>query len=909
MKKLLFSLAVVGLLALALCATASAKSPTLTSRATVVASTGVFGPVWTARADQISPSVSAVDPAAAPNDIDTPVTITGADFAAVMDESGTVVVTAPTASLGGTALTDVTFVDSTTLTATVPWGMDPGVYDLTVVNPDGGTGSLPGAFTVTQGLGKWNGGDLFGGEAQQILMKPGDPDTLYAPAYGIVGLFRSRDAGENWTHVGTDVFISNGKFAIDPLHPSWLWGYTFDGLHRSLDEGDTWTTVMGNTWPDGRPIDHGQVYLSRYDPHTLFLSSYEEPLEGYAPGDAVGLLKSIDGGASWQIVADLEGVQVEDVAFHPTDPLQMVLVTRDARIFASGDGGDTWIEVAKPAVSSIGFRSVIAYNPYVTGEVWIASTSPNAIFKSENAALSGWRNVTQLDGQGGSALTFTGPNSVYTTGHHSADGGSSWDRFGPLTSGGELIFDPSHPQIGYLGDNTFGVQKTTDGGQTWEVKDQGLTGMICDSLDVSRADPLRVFATFGDSAGVYRSDDGASTWTYLPIPDSIHVGQVREDPTDPQRVYAISHSAFYAATGVGETWSDLGWNVSPASPSEVLWVMEPNPFQPGHLLVGRDTGPYLTGPGYLYGSSDFGVSWHAVTMPQELARITDIAFDPVTPGLVYLTTAGTGIYRSTDSGASWERIDDPGQPKMQSAETITFATQPRPTLLVGTGSEPYRSLDGGSTWERAQSQPGGVRDYLFVGRDSTRLYAATFRGLFLSSNGGDTWTRAAGAFGRLQILALGSAAATDHAILYAATSGGAAGATSSTAARSPRTARTAASTVVDAGIYRYVLLPAPKLTLRLSGLTSGALKLGRYLTASGKVTPGRFAGSKVKLTVQRKGRKWVTVKTVTRPSSVKGTYSWKYKLAKRGSYRLQATIAKTTKTAAAATTWRTFRVK
>ena len=73
------------------------------------------------------------------NDIDTSVTITGADFAAT-----------PTVSLGSTPLTNVTLVDSTTLTATVPWGMDPGTYDLTVTNPDGGSGSLPGAFTVTR---------------------------------------------------------------------------------------------------------------------------------------------------------------------------------------------------------------------------------------------------------------------------------------------------------------------------------------------------------------------------------------------------------------------------------------------------------------------------------------------------------------------------------------------------------------------------------------------------------------------------------------------------------------------------------------------------------------------------------------------------------------------------------------
>ena len=127
---------------------------------------------------------------------------------------------------------------------------------------------------------------------------------------------------------------------------------------------------------------------------------------------------------------------------------------------------------------------------------------------------------------------------------------------------------------------------------------------------------------------------------------------------------------------------------------------------------------------------------------------------------------------------------------------------------------------------------------------------------------------------------------------------------------SSRTAHGAASTMVDAGVYRYILLPAPTLTLKLSGLRSGALRLGRSLTASGRVTPSRYAGIKVKLTVQRKrGTKWVTLKPVTRTSSSTGAYSWKYKPGKRGNYRLQAAVAKTTKTAGAATKWRMFKVK
>jgi len=101
----------------------------------------------------------------------------------------------------------------------------------------------------------------------------------------------------------------------------------------------------------------------------------------------------------------------------------------------------------------------------------------------------------------------------------------------------------------------------------------------------------------------------------------------------------------------------------------------------------------------------------------------------------------------------------------------------------------------------------------------------------------------------------------------------------------------------------------PKVTLRLSGLTSGAMKLGRSVTAKGKVTPSSLAGSKVKLTVQKKrGARWVTVKSVARTISASGAYSWKYKPATRGAYHMRATIAKTAAHTAARTKWRTFRV-
>jgi len=102
----------------------------------------------------------------------------------------------------------------------------------------------------------------------------------------------------------------------------------------------------------------------------------------------------------------------------------------------------------------------------------------------------------------------------------------------------------------------------------------------------------------------------------------------------------------------------------------------------------------------------------------------------------------------------------------------------------------------------------------------------------------------------------------------------------------------------------------PKVTLKLSGLTSGAMRLGRRVTAKGKVTPTSLAGSKVTLTVQKKrGARWVTVKRVARTISASGAYIWKYKPAKKGAYRMKASIAKTAAHASAKTKWRTFKVK
>ncbi len=102
----------------------------------------------------------------------------------------------------------------------------------------------------------------------------------------------------------------------------------------------------------------------------------------------------------------------------------------------------------------------------------------------------------------------------------------------------------------------------------------------------------------------------------------------------------------------------------------------------------------------------------------------------------------------------------------------------------------------------------------------------------------------------------------------------------------------------------------PPVTLKLSGLRSGSLRLGRRVTASGKVPPPHEAGDRVTVTVQRKrGGRWVAAGSSARSQTLAGAYEWKYRPAATGSYRMRARVRAAAGHPAARTTWKNFSVR
>lgn len=830
MKKVLLSLAVVGLLLFAVSLAAFAAAP-------------------------VTPTVTAIEPTSAFNDIGTRVTITGADFALettdAVEPPGTVATTTPGVSLGNTPLTDVTWVDTQTLTATVPWGMDPGVYPLTVINSSGGASSLLDAFTVTQGINTWNAGELNGAAVRELRTKPGDPNTLYALAYD-VGVFRSRDGGDSWAFTSANV-IANAVFTVDPNpgHESWLYSAMNSGVYVSKDEGDSWRLL-----PDparDEVIRSAQVFVSPRTAGTLFVGYYGSE----TPASLLGLRKSTDAGAHWTSVHRFDGIPVQAVAFNPApDSHEMVLVTSDARVFKSPDEGLTWSPVVTPPLTDgMGSTGSITYNPYKTSEVWIYSTEvQGGMFKSSDADITSWIDVTPWD-HSGYPVTFTGPDDAYVWHAHSANGGATWDAFGPWPTwgDGEVVFDPEDTQTVYVTNSTVGVQKSTDGGAHWNDANKGLAGMRCNTMSVSRTDPLRVYAAFNGWGGVYRSDDGTSHWDYVPIEGSGQVGQVLEDPFQDGRLYAAADGGFYTSTDGGRTWPGESWDslLPPGSTRGMMNALAADPHHPGHLLVADRVGMGDThdhDEGFLFSSTDYGATWSSVVVSapiDSLAYISGITFDPDETDTVYLTTGGSGVYRSSDNGDTWKRIDDRKQRLMASGYGISVATHPQHVLLVSADSgRPFRSFDEGKTWENKQnSGEVSANLYVFINGDSTRLYAPDWTGLHFSSNLGDSWTTAAGALGSIQVTTLAYADADGHTILYAATTGGknapvpasAQALPSATMRSEAALAATPRSDLVGAGIYRRAQIETVR-THRSSSSRDGWTLESREHSGSGGTT-------------------------------------------------------------------------
>ncbi|MDA0912975.1 MAG: hypothetical protein O2818_05410 [Bacteroidetes bacterium] len=308
-----------------------------------------------------------------------------------------------------------------------------------------------------------------------------------------------------------------------------------------------------------------------------------------------------------------------------------------------------------------------------------------------------------------------------------------WRLEGPTNIGGRFNFlrqHPTDPNILYAGSSSGGLWKGTGDGD-WVPLTDDFPAMAMGDLAFYPGNPERLFLATGDPQissfprmgnGVYRSLDGGESWQNIGL-DSMGV---------------ISKLLFVP---------------SPSNDSQIL-------------LAGAMGNPAIPGNNRgLFRSTDSGMNWEQVLLPNDSTGITDILFDAESEAIFAAawqrTRNSTGsevwgphcrIWKSQDAGQSWQVLDNPWESGHRGRIGLASSPNGVYALVVGQDNQLdnlYRTTDGGENWNAVIPQDnipenalGGfgwyfskVRINPFDANDITILGVNTWNSL----NGGVNW--------------------------------------------------------------------------------------------------------------------------------------------------------------------------
>jgi len=330
-------------------------------------------------------------------------------------------------------------------------------------------GSAGGVHRSIDGGAIWNrvNPGLYAHQIIDLDARPEAPGRVLAATRAGL-LYRSTDFGAPWHLVGGDVY----SVASSPADPSRVYASSGNTLRRSLDGGLTWQAAAAF-----EPLFMVRVWADPEEPDVVFAAGRETILFAEY---ATYLLRSADGGATWETVWEGREVEVHDLEFGPggpgAPPVALFTTTESfllgVDLLRSVDGGVTW-------------------EPLDTG------------FFDEFNVLADLAADPRRPGRFLGCCASFGPVETL-------DAGGSWHLFGfGLPGADRLFFDPTTPGTVYAASEFAGSFRSVDGGTTWFPIGAARSDRLGGRLDLGvTGEPAVLFA--GTDRGVWALRPDAS---------------------------------------------------------------------------------------------------------------------------------------------------------------------------------------------------------------------------------------------------------------------------------------------------------------------------------------------------------------------------------------------------------------
>jgi photosystem II stability/assembly factor-like uncharacterized protein len=600
-----------------------------------------------------------------------------------------------------------------------------------------------------------------------IAVHPANPDLVWVGtgeanlrnSTGVGrGVWKSVDGGESWERVGLERSQNVHRIAVHPTDPDVayvaavgpLWSAGGQrGLYRTTDGGETWERVLAG------PNEHTgavEVSIDPENPRKLFASLWEVRrwphfFESGGPGS--GLYVSHDGGDSWGRITAEDGLPEGplgriglDVA--PSDPsvVYALVEARNTVLLRSDDGGDSFRAVNR--------EDYIGDRPFYYNYIMVDPSSADRIYH------------------------VAGTLRLSTDGGRTFEGVATWGG-GVHVDHHALWIDPEDPDRVYDG-NDGGVYISRDGAGSWRfVTNLPLSQFY--EIDVDERVPYNVYGGLQDN-GSWKGPSAVWEqggirdyhWSEIGFGDGFHA---LDDPEDPRYAFAESQRGFIVRVDLvtGERKS-----IRPVAPSDTV-DLRFHWNAPIALGPHREDVVYF-GSQYLHRSEDDGLSWEVVSPDLTTDRVAwqnqeesggltldvtgaenhttlyTIAPSPVERGVIWTGSDDGRVHVTRDDAATWTDLTDriPGAvPEHAWVSHVEASPHAAGTAFVAfhdymrgdRGTYVYRVDGYGEDWTRIAGDEvdGFARVVIQDPEAPDLLYLGTEFGLWISLDGGGSWTR------------------------------------------------------------------------------------------------------------------------------------------------------------------------